>query len=155
MSTVKSDEPSTVTTGAGSPSATCGEDTLATTEHRPPPDIEWRASRPWRWTAGTGLALVVLATAHIVAQHFTVHGSGGLRTYHEVLTYIANPVMFIIEAAFLIVVTIHAMLGIRSILLDFDLGEGTRRHLDKVLWTLGTLTVTYGVALLITLASRS
>lgn len=101
------------------------------------------------------MALVVLATAHIIAQHFTVHGTGGLRTYHDVLSYVANPVMFIIEAAFLIAVTIHAMLGLRSILLDFDLGERTRRHLSRLLWTLGTVTVVYGMVLLSVLASRS
>ena len=36
-----------------------------------------RSARAWRWTAGSGIALVVLATAHIVAQHFVVHGTGG------------------------------------------------------------------------------
>ncbi|MGO9900458.1 MAG: hypothetical protein ACLP0J_12345 [Solirubrobacteraceae bacterium] len=120
-----------------------------------PEEIQWQASRPWRWTAGSGLALVVLATLHIVAQHFVASGPGGLRTYHEVLHYISSPVIFILECGFLLAVTVHAMLGVRSILLDFDLGARTCRHLDKILWTVGTLTVGYGVALLIALASRA
>ena len=116
---------------------------------------ERHSARSWRWTAGTGIALVALATAHIVAQHFTVHQTGGLRTYHEVLQYVASPVMFVIECGFLFAVTIHAMLGIRGIVLDFDLDPRTRRRLDTALWALGTLTIIYGLALLTTLAIRA
>jgi succinate dehydrogenase hydrophobic anchor subunit len=114
-----------------------------------------RSARLWHWTAGTGMALVVLATMHIVAQHFIVHQKGGLRTYGEVLSYIGNPVIFVLEAAFLVVVTIHAMLGVRGVLGDLDLSPVTRRRIDRGLWVLGTATVGYGMALLITLAVRS
>jgi succinate dehydrogenase hydrophobic anchor subunit len=114
-----------------------------------------RSARAWRWTAGTGIALGLLAAAHIVAQHFVVHGIGGLRTYKQVLDFVANPVMFTLECGFLFAVTIHAMLGIRSVLHDFDLRARTRRRLDRGLWLLGTLTIAWGLILLITLASRS
>lgn len=114
-----------------------------------------RSPRVWLWTAGSGIALVVLATMHIVAQHFVVHEKGGLRTYGEVLSYIGNPVIFALEACFLLAVAIHGMLGIRSILHDLDLSPRAARRLDRTLWTVGTLTVAYGMALLITLAIRS
>ena len=114
-----------------------------------------RSARLWHWTAGTGMALVVLATMHIVAQHFIVHQKGGLRTYGEVLSYIGNPVIFVLEAAFLVAVTIHAMLGVRGVLGDLDLSPVTRRRVDRGLWVLGMATVGYGMALLITLAVRS
>jgi|GEM_PF-651718 succinate dehydrogenase hydrophobic anchor subunit len=114
-----------------------------------------RSARLWHWTAGSGMALVVLATMHIVAQHFIVHQKGGLRTYAEVLSYISNPVIFLLEAGFLLAVTIHAMLGIRGILHDRDLSAAAQRRLDIALWTLGTLTIGYGMALLIILAARS
>jgi succinate dehydrogenase hydrophobic anchor subunit len=108
----------------------------------------------WHWTAGTGMALVVLATMHIVAQHFIVHQRGGLRTYAEVLSYISNPVIFVLEAAFLVAVTIHAMLGVRGVLYDRDPSVKTRRRIDRGLWIVGTSTVAYGMALLVTLAVR-
>jgi succinate dehydrogenase hydrophobic anchor subunit len=114
-----------------------------------------RSTRLWHWTAGSGMALVLLATMHIIAQHFVVHQKGGLRTYSEVLSYISNPVIFVLEAAFLVAVTIHAMLGIRGVLHDLDLSARSVRRLDVALWVLGTLTVAYGMALLITLAARS
>jgi len=114
-----------------------------------------RSSRAWHWTAGSGVALIALATMHIVAQHFVVHQKGGLRTYGEVLSYIANPVIFVLEAGFLLAVTIHAMLGIRGILHDLDLSPRAARRLDVTLWAVGTVTVAYGMGLLITLALRS
>ena len=113
-----------------------------------------RSARAWHWTAGSGMALVALATLHIVAQHFVVHQTGGLRTYGEVLSYIANPVIFVLEAGFLLAVTIHAMLGIRGILHDLDLSPRAVRRLDATLWVVGTVTVAYGMALLVTLAAR-
>jgi succinate dehydrogenase hydrophobic anchor subunit len=114
-----------------------------------------RSSRVWYWTAGSGIALVLLATMHIVAQHFIVHQKGGLRTYDEVLSYVANPVIFVLEAGFLFAVTIHAMLGIRGILHDLDLSPRAGRRLDIALWVIGTITVVYGMALLTTLTVRS
>jgi succinate dehydrogenase hydrophobic anchor subunit len=114
-----------------------------------------RSARAWRWTVGSGIALVALATMHIVAQHFIVHQKGGLRTYGEVLSYIANPVIFVLEAGFLFAVTVHAMLGIRSVLQDFDLSPPAERRLDRGLWALGALTIVYGMALLVVLAARS
>ena len=114
-----------------------------------------RSARAWYWTAGSAIALVALATMHIVAQHFIVHQPGGLRTYGEVLSYIANPVIFILESGFLFAVTIHAVLGVRGVLHDLDLSPRTHRRIDTGLWVLGTLTVAYGMALLTTLAVRS
>ncbi|HTP18527.1 MAG TPA: hypothetical protein VMJ65_02915 [Solirubrobacteraceae bacterium] len=114
-----------------------------------------RSGRVWRWTAGSGMALIALATMHIVAQHFVVHQKGGLRTYGEVLSYIANPVIFVLETGFLFAVTIHAMLGIRGILHDLDLSPRAARRFDATLWVVGTVTVAYGMVLLVALAVRS
>jgi succinate dehydrogenase hydrophobic anchor subunit len=114
-----------------------------------------RSSRAWLWTVRTGVALVVLAGLHMIAQHFVVDEVGGLRNYQQVLDYIANPVMLVIELVFLVTVVVHAMLGLRNILLDFKLSERARRRLDRGLWTLGTLTVSYGFVLLAILASRA
>jgi succinate dehydrogenase hydrophobic anchor subunit len=109
----------------------------------------------WWWTVATGAALLVLATVHMVAHHFVVHTIGGLRTYHQVLEYIGNPVIFVIECFFLLTVTIHAMLGLRSVLLDLDLGRKAKGRIDAGLWILGILTIAYGFFLIGTLASRS
>jgi len=112
-------------------------------------------SRSWRWTALTGVALLLLVTIHMVAHHFVVEEIGGLRTYRHVLDYIATPVIFVIEGVFLVVVTVHAMLGLRSVLLDLGVSERWRRPLDRALVALGIVTVGYGFALIGVLASRA
>jgi succinate dehydrogenase hydrophobic anchor subunit len=112
-------------------------------------------SRTWSWTAGSGVALLVLVTIHMVAHHFVVEEIGGLRTYQQVLEYIGNPVIFVIESAFLVVVTIHSMMGLRSVLFDFGLSDRTKRLVDRGLLALGILTVAYGFVLIGVLATRA
>jgi len=109
----------------------------------------------WRATAFTGIALLVLVTVHMVAHHFVVESVGGLRTYDQVLDYIANPVIFTIESLFLVVVTVHAMLGLRGVLFDVATGERTRAWISRGLIALGALTVAYGLVLIGVLAARA
>jgi succinate dehydrogenase hydrophobic anchor subunit len=112
-------------------------------------------SRSWRWTAWSGVALLGLVTVHMVAHHFVVKQVGGLRTYHQVLEYIGNPWIFSIESIFLVAVTIHAMLGLRSVLFDLGLSVSAKRWLNRGLLVLGVITVVYGLVLLGVLASRA
>ena len=121
----------------------------------PPRAYGTRSARVWWWTVGTGTALLVLVTVHMVAHHFAVDEVGGLRTYDQVLDYIGNPLILVIEALLIVTVTIHAMLGLRSVLLDFDWGPHGRRLVDAGLSLLGVLTVLYGFVLLAVLAWRA
>jgi succinate dehydrogenase hydrophobic anchor subunit len=119
-----------------------------------PAEAPLARSRTWRWTAVTGIALLVLVTIHMVAHHFVVEEIGGLRSYDDVIAYISTPIIFVIEGIFLVVVTIHAMLGLRSVLFDLGLGASRRRLVDRGLLGLGVLTVAYGFVLIGVLASR-
>jgi len=121
----------------------------------PNPPPSGRARLVWRLTAGSGIALLALITIHMIANHFVVESVGGLRTYDQVLEYIANPLMLTIEIVFLGVVTLHAMLGLRSVLFDLTASDTGRRWIDRGLVVLGILTVAYGLALVLTLASRA
>jgi len=112
-------------------------------------------TRAWRWTAYSGVALLVLLTVHMVAHHFVVEGAGGLRTYEQVLDYIATPVILVVECLFLVAITIHAMLGLRSVLLDLGTSDRGRARVNRWLTVLGTLTIAYGLFLVLTLASRA
>jgi succinate dehydrogenase hydrophobic anchor subunit len=114
-----------------------------------------RSARVWRWTTGSGVALLVLVGVHMIAHHFVVEEVGGLRTYRQVLAYVASPAIFVVESAFLVTVTVHALLGLRGVLLDLGPGPRARRRIDAGLWTLGVATVAYGLFLLATLASRA
>jgi succinate dehydrogenase hydrophobic anchor subunit len=114
-----------------------------------------RGSRSWRAIALSGLAVFVLVTVHMVAHHFVVEQVGGLRTYHQVLEYIGNPVILVLETVFLVVVTWHAMLGLRSVLFDLGLSPRMRTTLTRGLTALGVITVAYGLVLLVVLAARA
>jgi succinate dehydrogenase hydrophobic anchor subunit len=103
----------------------------------------------------TGAALLVLLLVHMVAHHFVVEEIGGLRTYEQVLEYIGNPLIFTVECFFLVTVTTHALIGLRSVLLDMGFGARARRRIDAGLWVLGIATVAYGFFLVGTLASRA
>ena len=112
-------------------------------------------SRIWRVTAFSGVAVLVLVTVHMVAHHFVVDEIGGLRTYAQVLDYVANPVIFVLECLFLVAVTIHAMLGVRAVLFDFGLSTRAQRLVSRGLTALGIATIAYGFALVGILASRA
>lgn len=114
-----------------------------------------RGSRPWRATALSGIAVLVLVAVHMVAHHFVVEQVGGLRTYRQVLEYIGNPVILVVEAVFLVLVTWHAMLGLRSVLFDLGLSPRMRATVSRGLSALGVLTVAYGLTLLVVLAARA
>lgn len=113
------------------------------------------ATRTWKWTAVTGGLLLVLVTGHMIAHHFVVAEVGGLRTYRQVIDYIGHPAIYVTESLFLVVVTAHAMLGLRSVLLDFGLSDRSKRLVSRGLVVLGVVTVVYGLALIATLASRA
>jgi succinate dehydrogenase hydrophobic anchor subunit len=114
-----------------------------------------RRSQTWKATAGSGVALLVLVTVHMIAHHFVVEEVGGLRTYAQVLDYVSNPVIFVIECLFLVIVTTHAMLGLRSVLFDFGLSTRAKRMVARGLLVLGIVTVAYGLTLISVLASRA
>lgn len=108
----------------------------------------------WGWVLQvvTGAALLVLVVVHLVAQHFVVDAPGGLRDHASVLEYLGNPVIVVVESLFMLAVTWHAMLGIRSILLDLGLGATGRRRVTVGLTALGVVTLGYGFWMIAVLA---
>jgi succinate dehydrogenase / fumarate reductase membrane anchor subunit len=111
--------------------------------------------RSWLFTALTGAGLLVLVTVHMIAHHFVVEEVGGLRTYRQVLEYVGDPRIVAVEGALLLVVTWHAMLGLRSVLLDLKLPRRLHQLIGPGIWVLGILTLAYGTVLIGTLAARA
>ena len=108
----------------------------------------------WSWIlqAFTGVMLVVLLGLHMVVQHFVVQG--GLRDYQQVVQYISNPFLFLLEISFLIIVTWHAMLGVRAIILDLGLKPAAERRWTAVLAVVGIGIIAYGIWLSATIVSQ-
>lgn len=103
----------------------------------------------WLVQAISGLLLVSLLALHMIAHHFVVEG--GLRTFDEVIAYVSNPIIFGLEVLFLIVVTVHALLGLRAIVLDLAPRPATLRVVDGVLVILGAGALIYGLWLALAL----
>ena len=114
-----------------------------------------RSARGWGVTTLSGLAVLILVTVHMVANHFVIESIGGLRDYQQVLEYISTPVIFVLESLFLVFVTVHAMLGLRGVLLDLDPTPRTLRWIDRGLVALGIITLAYGFLLIGVLAGRA
>jgi len=106
----------------------------------------------WLGQAISGVLLLVLLGLHMVAHHFVVEG--GLRTYQDVLDYIRDPLILVLEVAFLVTVSFHAMAGLRSVLLDLGLSATQERWVTRTVTALGLAMVIYGVWLTIALVSR-
>jgi succinate dehydrogenase hydrophobic anchor subunit len=104
---------------------------------------EPKATASWLWQVITGVGLVLLLGLHFIANHFIA--KKGLRDFAEVVAYLHNPIILMLEALFLFVVTTHALLGVRAILLDFGLSNRTEKRLSQVLTVIGVLTIGYGL----------
>jgi succinate dehydrogenase cytochrome b556 subunit len=110
-------------------------------------------SLAWISQVISGILLLLLLGAHIVTQHFVV--KGGLRDYAQVLSYLSNPAVLVVESLFVIVLIWHAMLGLRAVLLDFGFG---RRGQTLITWgvaVLGVATAGYSFWLIARLATAS
>jgi succinate dehydrogenase hydrophobic anchor subunit len=104
---------------------------------------EPKASSGWLWQVFTGVGLVLLLGLHFIANHFIA--KGGLRDFADVVSYLRNPIILVLEVLFLVVVTIHAMLGVRAIVTDFGLSDRVEKRLSQALTVIGVLTVFYGL----------
>lgn len=107
----------------------------------------------WIGQAVSGVLLLGLLGLHMIAHHFAVEG--GLRNYEQVLTYLGNPLILVIELLFLVIVMYHALVGVRSIIFDLGLEPHQERTVTGVLTVIGVIVVIYGFYLAITLFSRA
>lgn len=104
---------------------------------------EPKAASGWLWQVITGIALILLLGLHFIANHFIARG--GLRDFADVVSYLRNPLILVLEVLFLLTVTAHALLGVRAILLDLGFSDRAEKRLSQALTLLGVLTVGYGL----------
>ena len=104
---------------------------------------EPKKSSGWYWQAITGVALLLLLGLHFIANHFIA--TGGIRDFADVVSYLRNPIILVLEVLFLVVVATHAMLGVRAIVLDFGISDHAEKRLSQALTVVGVLTVVYGL----------
>ena len=104
----------------------------------------------WVFQVLSGILLIAFVGLHWFFQHSIV-GKGG-PAYANVVTYLRRPVFFGLETTFLLVVIIHALLGVRAILLDLGLSIRALRWVNWGLLIVGTAALWYGLRLTLALA---
>ena len=106
----------------------------------------------WLVQASLGIMLMILLAIHLVVNHWAA--PHGLLTYSDVVRYYDIPGIAWMEAAFLIVVTVHCLLGLHSILLDLSLSARVTRFATWLLTFVGLTAIVYGAWLTRTIVLR-
>jgi len=104
----------------------------------------------WALQAISGVLLVAAIALHWYAQHLVVEG--GLRDYSQVVSYLREPLVLVLEASFLVVVSTHALLGLRAIVMDLGPTKPIERLVNIGLAIAGMGAVVYGIELTLRLA---
>jgi succinate dehydrogenase hydrophobic anchor subunit len=101
----------------------------------------------WLFKIVAGLMIVVLLGIHYVVNHLLP--SSGLLSYSEVVQYYQNPIIPVMEIIFLIFVISHALVGLRSILLDLNPSNRILRAADILFIVVGLGFSIYGIWLVL------
>jgi succinate dehydrogenase / fumarate reductase membrane anchor subunit len=100
----------------------------------------------------TGFLVIIVLIIHLIVNHLIVEG--GLLTYADVVRYYQNPIIPIMEIAFLIYVVTHALMGLRSVLLDLHPSNKVLRLINYGLVVLGVGSIAYGTWLILVIVGR-
>lgn len=108
----------------------------------------------WLWLIKivAGLLIVVILGIHFWVNHLVA--PGGLLSYADVLAYYQNPAIIVMEVLFLVFVVSHALLGLRSIILDLNPTKTMLRWVNRGLLLLGTLAILYGTWLALFISAK-
>ncbi len=109
----------------------------------------------WIWLAKifTGLFVIVLLAIHFAVNHLLA--PEGLLTYADVVAYYSHWIVPVMEIAFLLFVVSHALIGLRSIILDLNPSPRWMKISDYGLTALGVVAFVYGAGLIVVIASRA
>lgn len=112
------------------------------------------AESVWLWLAKilTGALIIIVLGIHLVVNHLVA--PDGLLNYADVVAYLSNPWVVVMETAFLILAVSHSLIGLRSIVLDLNPSRIVIRVLDGLFLAGGAAAVVYGVWLLLLISGR-
>jgi len=97
----------------------------------------------WLLKIVLGPLILVLLGLHFVVNHLVA--PGGLLSWADVVAYYQNPIIPAIEIVFLITVVMHALLGLRSIILDLNPTVRLLKGLDGLFLLVGLVAIGYGI----------
>jgi succinate dehydrogenase hydrophobic anchor subunit len=106
----------------------------------------------WLYKIVAGLLIVILLGVHFVVNHLVA--PNGLLSYDDVIRYYQVPIIPIMEIAFLAFVVSHALVGLRSIILDLNPSNLVLKIVDILFVLVGTGFVAYGIWLVVVIAQK-
>ncbi len=108
----------------------------------------------WLWLTKiiTGGLIIIILIIHFIVNHLVAEG--GLLTWADVVQYYSNPIIPIMEIAFLIFVVSHALIGLRSIILDLKPSKAVLKGVDGLFIITGIVAVIYGVWLVFAIIAQ-
>jgi len=108
----------------------------------------------WLWLLKiiTGLLVIVILIIHFVVNHFIAQG--GLLTWADVVSYYQNPIVPIMEIAFVALVVSHSLIGLRGIILDMNPSRGVITAVNWLFTAAGVVSVGYGIWLIEVIVSK-
>jgi len=106
----------------------------------------------WAIKQISGVFVFLLIIVHIVVNHLVA--PSGLLSYADVLAYLGNPWVAVMETLFLIFVCGHSLLGMRSIFLDLKPSATFNAWMDRLFWVVGIVAVGYGIWLTSVILAR-
>ncbi len=106
----------------------------------------------WFLKVLTGFLVIIVMVIHLIVNHLIV--AGGLLSYADVVQYYQKAIVPIMEIAFLIFVVTHALIGLRSVLLDLHPSNIFLKWINYGLGVLGVGSIVYGVWLVLVIVGR-
>ncbi len=106
----------------------------------------------WLYKIVAGGIIVILLGVHFIINHLAA--PQGLLTYQDVLRYYTIPIVPIMEIAFLLFVISHALVGLRSIILDLNPPGKLLRVIDIIFIAAGIVFSAYGIWLVLLIVQR-
>jgi succinate dehydrogenase hydrophobic anchor subunit len=119
--------------------------------HLTPPSTNHENALLWFIKLLAGGLIFFLLIIHFIVNHLVA--PGGLLTYQDVVEYYQNPLVLVMEGIFLTVVLVHALLGVRSIILDLNPTQKIVKIVDRGLILTGSVAFVYGIGLLVKVSS--
>ena len=105
----------------------------------------------WLLQAGLGVLLIILLAVHLIVNHWAA--PHGLLGYADIVRYYDQPGIVWTESSFLIVVTIHCLLGLHAIILDLNINQRISQILTEALMLIGVFIILYGLWLIASIHS--
>lgn len=108
--------------------------------------MEDMSVRLWRWQRWSAVVLLPLLVFHIVLQVYVI-GTDNV-DFSGVAERLGVWMYFAVDAVLLAAVVMHALIGVRSVLLDYVAGDRLTRRLTLVVIGFAIGLVIYGIATL-------